>query len=103
MKNIPKTKKRITSRSLLVDKKTFKLGYKDAYDGRPYNSLYNTMSFGEQLWYEQGRLIAVALKTKGIAPLWKDTVKCPRDLPRLIREGHAYGAIPASAERRENV
>ena len=80
----------------------FKLGYQHAYYGFSWAKEYDTFSRSGQIQYEQGRLVAIALKAKGIAPVWKSTVECPRDLPKLYRE-HGHSVIPlrkkVSAER----
>lgn len=93
MKNIAKTKGVAINRDVLVDNLAFRLGYQDVFFERPWSRQYDRMSFNDQLHYEQGRLFAAALKSRGLAPRWKTEVKCPRDLPRLMRE-HGHGVVP---------
>ena len=93
MRNIKKTRAVKADRNYIVDNLAFRLGYQDAYFGSPWSKAYDRMVFGDQLQYEQGRLIGIALKSRGVAPRWKPEVQCPRDLPRLIRE-YGHGAVP---------
>jgi hypothetical protein len=93
MKNIEKTKPTRAGRDYIVGNEMFKIGYQDGYYGNPWADYYDKLSFNQQLQYEQGRLFAIALKSRGVAPRWKLEVQCPRDLPRLMRE-HGRGVVP---------
>lgn len=88
MKNAKKLRSYKASRSIILDRPSFKLGYLDAFNGAPYRQTYEQMTSNDQLWYEQGRLCAANLKYLGVAPMWRPEVGCPRDLPKLIK---AYG------------
>ena len=102
MKNLPKVRSvggdPTALRKVISNSPAFKLGYIDAVNGKGFNYVYDRMSFNEPLWYEQGRLFAVALLKENVAPVWKAQVQCPRDLPKMI---HAYGrgVVPLSKKQ----
>jgi len=93
MINIKNVRAVKATRENIVNKLAFKLGYQDAYFNSPWSRAYDRMTFSDQLQYEQGRLIGIALKSRGVAPRWKPDIQCPRDLPRLIRE-YGHGVVP---------
>lgn len=81
------------SRDFVINNLAFRMGYEDVYWNRPWSSVYDRMDQNQQVQYEQGRLMATALKSHGVAPHWNPKVQCPRDLPRLMRE-YGHQVIP---------
>lgn len=89
-----KNRRRVSaSRNVIVGNELFKVGYQDGYYGNSWAAYYDKLTPNQQIQYEQGRLFAIALKSRGVAPQWKINVQCPRDLPRLMRE-HGYQVVP---------